>query len=418
MKYVARVLLVLFIAAGIVAFGYYKLYYIKPVTNTETLTTAENLESKKSSEKRLISSLKDDNIYLYYSDDGTVTLKQDSQETEFKNWNENIGKKSPKMVYWDFDNDKQNELCIFVYTGQDSYTKKDLFDIYMLEVTKDKDKKYSYRLSIANSNTFADLINGKVLQELSQTKVCHKRLQFGMNKDGATINYDKKTGIAKSGYIAYITALKEDNKYLTLEKWTKGGCYCGYENSNLYCKIDVIAYYKNSEKTQLVGQINYRIMYQDGHFNVSNNSLYFKTAKEYSISKPNKKAVANWNYKIKNTYVDKTSTTIDNINNTFALDSGNEKSISFYGTDSTKYIDSVVIYKNKAVITSSNSFDESLIKGGNYSVTINKGKSNEYEISYTAAVTKKNNKSILTINFDKDYSKSEISTITINLGNN
>lgn len=62
------------------------------------------------------------------------------------------------------------------------------------------------------------------------------------------------------------------------------------------------------------------------------------------------------------------------------------------------------------------SFSNVITGSGNFSVLINSGTDDEYDISYDCAVKNEGNTSTLTINFDKTYDREDLDNVTINFG--
>ena len=62
------------------------------------------------------------------------------------------------------------------------------------------------------------------------------------------------------------------------------------------------------------------------------------------------------------------------------------------------------------------SFDNGVFNEGEYSVIINDGAADSYDIAYTASVMEVNGAQVLKITFDRAYSRGEIRSIEINYG--
>ena len=61
-------------------------------------------------------------------------------------------------------------------------------------------------------------------------------------------------------------------------------------------------------------------------------------------------------------------------------------------------------------------FAEQNVENGDYSIVINRGSDNEYDIAYTAKILEVNGTQVLRISFDKSYAQSEVHAVEINFG--
>ena len=259
---------------------------------------------------------------------------------------------------------------------------------------------------------------------MTQLKSCKKFLQFTMNDAEETITYNEKTGITTNKYVGYGLALCSNSKtYYTLDRWNKGaGIYNLDKNGNISLDIQVLVNYKEISDTQYIGNIHCGMEIVDGAFILKPNTIVFNSVDPYKVSDPRDTAKKKWSYTIKNASSGTTfkSTTIDWIEADFDLE-GTAKQITqpFDSMASKiKCVDSVKFTEKSVVLTAKDgySFSNVITGSGNFSVLINSGTDDEYDISYDCAVKNEGNTSTLTINFDKTYDREDLDNVTINFG--
>lgn len=428
MKYFLRVLLVLVIAVAVIlGFYTYKNGGIEKNAADTSLTTVTKLAAtEKNGNKKLIASLDKDGFYLYKSDN-TIILEHDSKNYEFKNWSVDEHAEKPQMFYMDFDGDKENEILVRCVASTDKNTKQKIYNLYMLDPETGSDKKTQYKVTQAAQNTWSNILDNVLFEELTQLKSCDKILQFAMNYSSKTIPYDKNTGIVSGevGSVAYLRAL-QDNKgnYLKIDNWYKGtGIYSVDDKGNISVSIDINIRYKNSNTVQQGGKIVFGIEYtkEKGFFPASK-SLEFQPQSEYKVSDPRNGATKSWSYTENNIdkTAPKTNTVIDWISYNEKFDSSvTTQSKSFAGGDTDINNISKIVLTDKYIELTAKSgaqFSENSVKNREFSVIINEGKGNEYEIAYTASVAKSGNDTVLRINFDRAYAAKEIKSFKVNFG--
>lgn len=268
MKYFLRVLLVLVIAVAVVCgFYIYKNGGIEKSTADTSLTTVTKLAAtEKNGNKTLIASLKNEGFYLYKSD-GTIILEHDSKSYEFKNWNIDEHAEEPKMYYMDFDGDKENEILVRCVASTDNSTKQKIYNLYMLDPKTDSNKKTTYKVTQAAQNTWSNILNNVLFEELTQLKSCNKILQFAMNYSSKSIPYDKTTGIVSGevGSVGYLRALQDSKgNYLKIDNWYKGtGIYTVDDKGKISISVDINIKYKGSDTVQQGGKIVFGLDYSE-----------------------------------------------------------------------------------------------------------------------------------------------------------
>lgn len=424
MKYFLRVLFVLVLSIGVIFGTYYytnsdKFGRNENSVNLTTVTKAPATE--KNSNRTLLASLEKEKFYLYQRKN-TIILEHNGKETEFDNWSKMIGAQTPSMYYSDFDSDGEKELIIRAVSELSSNSDKYIYELYILN----PDKKGSYNVTLASSDTWSEIFSDMITQEVSQLKNCKKIIQFSMITGNKPIIYNKTTGIAENGYSGYARALQDINgEYLTVDNWSKGiGLYDIDKNNNITVDIEINATYKDTSAVQKVGNIHFELDFNDNNtFNITEKSMIFKADEKYRVSNPKKTSKTKWSYiesnNANNSAMPK-DTVIDWIKYSLNYDSAVKEKTVNYSSEETemKNISKTVLTNTYIELTAKENFSFGTASAGQgeYSVIINEGTNNEYDIAYKASVTKSGNREILKITFDKSYPQSEIKTININYG--
>lgn len=425
MKYFLRILIVLVLAAGVV-FGVY--HYTNggaSDNNQVSLTTVtKQAATEKYSDRKLLAALEKDDFYLYKSGK-TIILTHNNKEFEFTNWSSLIDAAPAEMYYADFDSDDDKEILIKGAAEQNVSTGEYIYNLYVLNSDKDDEGNDIYTVTMASRNTWNEILDTYIIEELSQLKSCKKIAQFAMNNSGKTINYNKATGIAENGHVGYFRALQgSDGSYLTVNKWSKGnGVYTITKDNKIEVDISVDITYNGLNTVQHAGTIHLGLsLDKNNAFYPTEKSLVFNTADEYKVSNPKTADATVWSYTENNSdrsapssdlvidwvkYASKYDTTITTQTRSYASEITDMKSIS-----------KLVIANNYVELTAKSgcSFDRQAAASGEFSVIINEGKDDEYDIAYSASVSVKNNIEVLKIIFDKSYPRKEIKSVTINYG--
>jgi hypothetical protein len=151
-------------------------------------------------------------------------------------------------------------------------------------------------------------------------------------------------------------------------------------------------------------------------------SLYFNVNSDYKVSNPSTADSTAWSYTENNS--DKTipssDLAIDWIKYSSKYDSTITSQAQNYASDETdmKLISKLVVTNSYVELTAKDgcSFDSKSAKKGEFSVIINSGTDDQYDIAYTAKISTSGKNEVLKITFDKSYPKDEIKTIDINYG--
>lgn len=423
MKYFLRVLFVLVASVGVITgMYYYTTGTDLPGKNSETvsLTTVTKLPvTEKNSNRVLLASLEKEKFYLYKGTRGVVLVHGD-KEFEFSNWNTTmIEEENPTLHYADFDGDDTKELIIRAVDGINDTTKTYTYCLYILDPVADEKGEERYDIILADKGDWADIFSKQIKVEVNQLKSCNKFVQFVMDLRSKSIKYDKETGIAQSGHTGYAKALSKGNKYLTVDQMIKeNGIYSIDKDNKINVDVDIVVSYKESTVLQRIGTLHFKLSLNNAKLFVTNKSMYFTANDEYKICDPNVVAQAPWSYTENN--ADKSAVTENTVVNWLKCDTGFDPSVTTqtvtYADNATdiRHIASVTITQSYVQLTAKANctFDINAIENGDYSVIINAGTDNEYDIAYNTEL----NGNVLRINFDKTYSTDEIKELSVNFG--
>lgn len=424
MKYFLRILIVIVASFAIICAAYYGINGTLPIKETSPETTiTKPAATEKHSNKKLVASLTSENIFLYKTTSG-VLLTVKSQQFEFNNWGKYFDAEEPEIYSANFDNDNDKEIVIKAVEFKDS-NGKFVKCIYYLDPSVDEAGKLSYSVSYFNSSAISDILDNTLVEDVRQLNTSKKMTQFSINYRTVGIAFDKSTGIATNGYAGYFASLCDSNKnYLTIKGWKKGaGEYSITDDNKIIVDVPVFVNYNETNEAQLAGKIHFRLEKgQNGKVVVGEKSLIFVPNNDYLVSDPTKYEPGTWSYTERNNdiIVDDKDKLIDWIKYKTAYDPTITTQTISYAVTSTdiRSISSLTITEKSIVLTAKPNvkFSDSY-KKGEYSVIINEGTKNQFDISYTANVTKaKNGIETLTITFDKAYPKNQIKTLNINYG--
>ena len=423
MKYFLKILFALVLAVGVVTAVYY-------YTNDRTLpgitdktavntTVTKPPATEKYAARTLLAEDKKNGFRLYKSG-ASVILEHGDSEFTFDNWSKVIDTETPTLYYADFDGDKKKELIVRAVCGEDETTGEYVYELYVLNPKKGKVEDYDVLL--VSQDTWRAVLDDQVTEELSQLKSCPKVLQFVMDEKDAPIKYNSETGIAENAaYVGYAKALQNDNgKYMTLFGFTKSkGIFSVDDDNNIKVEVDCIANYDETHVIQDLGKIHFGLeITKDNQLTVIPKSMYFKPNDKFKVSDPTETAKKSWSFTRNNSFAPKDSGTIKWAKYHFEIDKNVFTDTVDLAAEETdiKYIKALEMDEGSVTLIAADgyTFAADPAGKGDYSVIVNKGKDNEYEISYTA----KTNADLTRVKlvFDKTYNQSFIKTVDISYG--
>ncbi len=425
MKYFFRILLTAVLAVATV-FGVY--YYfngklpINPLGETTSgfvTTVSKAPASELYASRTELARLKKQKITLYKSGK-TIILRHDKKEFPFENWTSMLNaQEAPKIYCSDFDGDSVKEIIIRCEAGTEESTKEKVYDLYVLNPV-DKEES-DFNVLLISQETWHSVLDKSIVEELTQLKSNKKFLQFAMATKRTDINYNADSGLLLSApSVAFARALQgETGSYLEINNWTMTKGIFTVDGDDINAEVEVLVYYKDVNYSQRLGKVRFGLdITEKNSFTIAKKSMYFAPDKAYRIADPRTQAQGNWEFKRNNSFSPKEPKQIQWMKYAFDLDSTLMEDTQDLGSVETdiKYIKSLVLRKNTLVITAADgcAFKADAVKSGDYSVTINRGGDNEYEISYSAKLN--DNSTELTILFDKAYEESEVSSIDISYG--
>lgn len=427
MKYFSRVVIALLIAAVIV-FAFSNHYRSKKNQENIVLTTHKISDITNAADTRILLAEEKESGYTLYRDNGTIILCRGELEQSFDEWYSAMASSTPELYYNDFDEDGEKELVIIMlndlvkyYDGKSEYSTSAVF----VKTETDEQGNTSFKTITAGVDSWKAPFTNSIKCEMKQLTKCKKYIQFVMGNAGATFRYDEETGISLDGNCYYAKAIKlGDGNYAEFDRWQKGACkYYVSDEGELRLSITVLTYYNEQPKPQIMGSIDMKMrLLQKGKFDITPNTITFIPSSYCYASDPRITASESWTNIIKNSASPASSQDkeIDWIEADFKINSQyNEQTISFADmTSQIKSVDKVKISESKIVLYAKEgySFSKRPLSTGSFSATINSGEENEYDLSYTCEVKSVSGTSVLVIDFDKTYDKSDIESIKIKYG--
>ncbi len=420
MKYFIRILFVFVLAVGVVT-GVY--YYTTGGSSSEneavSLTTVTKLPAtEKNSNRVLLASLEKDDFKLYKSN-RVIILTHGDKEYEFNNWSSMIAEETPELYYHDFDGDDAKELLIRAVEDYSETANQYIYCLYILDPVVDESGKENFKVIFAGKEEWSNIFDEQIKLEVSQLKKCKKFVQFAMDLRSNTIKYDKQTGISKNDHKGYAKALSDGAKYLTVDRMSRdNGIYSIDKDNKINVDVDINVTYKEKSLTQKIGVVHFQLSLKNSDLSVTSKSMYFTANEQYKISDPNITVVMPWSYTENNS--NKSAVSGSGVVDWLKCKTKFDPSIA---TQTVTYEDNTTDVDHIASITITESyvqliakqgctFDTSVIEKGEYSVVINQGTENEYDIAYNTEVSG----NVLKINFDKTYSTEEIKELSVNFG--
>lgn len=408
------------IAVAVVTGVYFSVHKDDNASNLAT-TVSKAPATEKYSERVLLASRANDGIFLYKSNKDVI-LHFGGKQYVFENWSSYIDAEEPTIYYANFDDDKDNEIVIRA-VDEITQSKNKLYGIYYLDPYV-KDEKQDFSVSYLNANTYSEIINTMLREEISQLKFSKKLGQIAINYANSPIKYDEETGIATGGHVGYFATLRsEDGRFMTIDKWSFGdGKYTVTADNKILVDIPVNISYKESTDVQYAGDIHFQLVKNDkGEIKVGQNSLLFNTKREYAVSEPKSYGREKWSYTERNgdVIVDEADMKLDMISYKTAFDPTVEiQTIDFGSTNNDmKNVSSIVVTESYIELTAKQGcIFGNANENGEFSVIINIG-GVDYDVAYEAEVTTDKNKNqALKITFERPIDKAEIKSLLVNYG--
>lgn len=440
MKYFLRICIVLLIALGVV-FGYS--YYYREKKNNETIvltthaiSTTQKGEITTKDSKNVV--YNDNGFELFTDGDkGYIVYNDVQKELDSFGW---VLKQKPLDIYFgDYDGDNENELLL-MYTSasselnnallpqdKDDFSSTHLYAALVKPVT-DSEGKQDFKVVYADQKTWKKPFELAINAQMNQLKSCDKFVQFVMDDNDVDLSYNDKTGISDNKYVYYALAVKNSNSngYQKFIKWGKGnGCYYLGEDGTLQLDIMVLAYYdEEPSKAQYVGNIHTGIsVNSQGKLSITPGTIEFIPNEKYVAADPRKSASEKFTYIINNSssdtfntndnYIDWLEASIDVSPNI------NEQTLSFANLDSQiKCVDKVKVTQSSMSFFAKPGFvfSDRVLKNGDFSVVINSGTDDEYDIVYKAEIKEKDGISLIKLTFDRKYTRDELKNIVVKFG--
>lgn len=429
-KPIVIILTVFLVLLCIFAFLYHSKVYtpkLESIKNQQTTYEVGNKEPVKAGERVLLAEVAEADIQLY-KDGDYVILVHEGRENEYTNWNRHIGEKPTEMYYYDFNEDEKNDIVIRAYEGDDDITGESVYGLYVIFINKDADGNYIYNVNYTNSDEWAFVFNSIITCRLNQLISTPKRIQFTMEYADMPIIFDEKTGLvtgdAHAWYILAPTA--PSGEYCTLKSWEKGACVITIDPETMETTVDTAIYisYNETDKIQTAGKMRCRLSFKDGKYSIGERSIVFRVNDEAVTPSPLADIAEPWSTTFRNPGGMQSGNVINNLA-LYCLFNYNKidkvydlQPYSGYKNEAAG-VDRLVINESevKIYLKSGFSFSEDATKLPNFKVLINYS-NKEYDIAQSAVITKENGREVLTIAFDRTYTKVQANLFKVIIGNN
>lgn len=421
MKYFIRILFVFVLAVGVVTGMYYYTTGGPSPSGKEVIsltTVTKPPATEKNSNRVLLASLEKEDFKLYKSK-RVIILTHGDREYEFNNWSSMIDEEAPELYYHDFDGDDEKELIVRAVEDFNEAANQYIYCLYILDPVADESGNEDFKVIFAGKEEWSNIFNEQIKLEVSQLKKCKKYVQFAMDVRSKTIKYNKETGIALNDHKGYAKALSDGAEYLTVNQMSKAnGIYTIDKNKKINVDVDINVTYKENGLSQKIGVVHFQLSLKNSELFVTSKSMYFTANEQYKISDPTVTAPMPWSYTENN--ADKSAVTGGGVVDWLKCKTSFDPSIATQtvtyenNTTDIDHVASITITESFVQIVAKQgcTFDVSVLEKGEYSVIINEGTENEYDIAYNTEVSG----NILKINFDKTYPSDEIKELSVNFG--
>lgn len=410
------------------AYYYHQNIYLPKMRNAATQTAQIDVTDngpQKSGERVLLAELEEINFQLYQDGD-FVILVQDGQETEFSDWNKNIGRRTPEIYYFDFNGDEKEDIVIRGFEGEDEKTGEALFGLYVLSVSTDEAGKYSYKVSYTNNAGWLSIFNSMIKCQANQLTSTPKRIQFVMAYAASTISYDNETGLlVGAGHPSYILApTAPDGNYCTLKNWYMGPCVINIDPETHNITVDITIYinYNETSEVQTAGRIKSGLTYKDGEFLIAEKSVIFDVENEAKTPNPVIDDIEPWEITLKSGGSMANKSVISNLALSCSFNYSTMKSDGFTGISNLDNeaagVEKIVVNQNelKIYLKSGYSFDPGVVNLPNYKIILRYSQK-DYDISQTAILSTENGSQVLTVTYDTTYTAILMNKFQLIIGN-
>lgn len=385
----------------------------------QTTATKLAVTEKGSDRTLLVENNKRD--YHFYKQDTDVIMVHKGVEYTFENWSSYIDVEKPKLYFRQLDKDKPLEMIIkLVSDVNDDGTY--VYGAYVINEIAREDGTIKYTVNAMTRSTTKQIIDDKVNIEISQSPVCKKIGYVALYYVYNEMDYDRKTGVPQGYYRSFKTLQDENGDYLTVDTWERGAAEYTVEDNGIFVSFPITIKYKNSDVVQDAGYVKCMLSVSSTNQTyVVNKTMTFKPNMEYGAynydydDKEWKSVCKNAN---SSTGGDKV---IDYIQYDMDVKSDLDTDDFSKNTSDLNKLSKITVQQDGVVLYAKQGFKfkKSLIKNNEFSVpmTITDGESNNFDVSYTAALSHSSKGAeILTVKFDQPYKRDNIDKIKINFG--
>lgn len=395
--------------------------------NEEQHQSLQALSSETASDEEMVNSndepviVTDDGVYEIYFNGKIVTVVNGDYKTEVDGWQSIFSSALPKAVSKNMDSDDEKELLLRIPIGNSDGTQTTTYVIYLFDPYTDEDGEKTFYRNATGNSTWTIPFEQTVRAEVTQLSSCKKILQYAMESVENQIEYDKN-GLCTGNYVGYARALSDDNgQYYTYKDWSLGqGIYSLDDDGNITLDIQVIVEYEEVKKTQIIGFVHCNIQYENGSFSIVPKKIDFRAQDIYRVSDPREITDSKWSVTVNNQgpNPDFQNKNIDWLEWEYDVSSaGTSQSLNFETLSSKiKCVDTVKFTQSSVTLTAKEGYTFASATKGNFAVILNNGDDDQVDIAYTCSVNTVDGRSTMVITLDKNYSKNELSDMTLKLG--
>lgn len=395
--------------------------------NEEQHQSLQVLSSETASDEEMVNSndepviVTDDGVYKIYFNGKIVTIINGDYKTEVDGWQSIFSSELPKAVSKNMDSDDEKELLLRIPIGNSDGTQTTTYVIYLFDPYTDEDGEKTFYRNATGNSTWTTPFEQTVRAEVTQLSSCKKILQYAMESVENQIEYDKN-GLGTGNYVGYARALSDDNgQYYTYKDWSLGqGIYSLDDDGNITLDIQVIVEYEEVKKTQIIGFVHCNIQYENGSFSIVPKKIDFRAQDIYRVSDPREITDSKWSVTVNNQgpNPDFQNKNIDWLEWEYDVSSaGTSQSLNFETLSSKiKCVDTVKFTQSSVTLTAKEGYTFASATKGNFAVILNNGDDDQVDIAYTCSVNTVDGRSTMVITLDKNYSKNELSDMTLKLG--
>lgn len=218
----------------------------------------------------------------------TVTDK-DGVSDEYSDWRDGFGSNDTRIYELDANGDGTDDIIILDDEGEDETSFHRLTGLYVLLRNTADDARAPFQVFYTNAENWLSFFNSVITCALNQPAAHPQLVQFVMDLNGVSVEYDSETGLALPEYRAYyMNALKDtDGNVFKLSsiRLSPAMISVNEEEGAVEMRHYVYAVYESGREQQ-VGTITGGISVEGGKLIITERSVVFEAKREYAVPTP------------------------------------------------------------------------------------------------------------------------------------